>query len=221
MSTHAVDQPRTARPSLLPAVVLISAGWLTASPSYASVEGEWSENVSRDQSFSRVLVVGISPDLNQRCAFERAMAGKIRSADTEAFVSCDVMPPKAELTRENVEAAVAAKNADAVLATSLISTSWATQEGGTNDTRGDGQYKATDSYYGVYGTVVAGDFRTTDSITTIKGEAHITSKLYETQGATVVYTLDTKVRNIESRAEGLAAITSPIGKKMRKDGLIR
>ena len=129
MSTNAVDQPRTARPSLLSALVLLGAGWLSASPSYASVEGEWSENVSRDQSFSRVLVVGISADLNQRCAFERAMAAKIRSATTEAFVSCDVMPPKAELTRENIEAAVAAKNADAVLATSLISTSWATQGG--------------------------------------------------------------------------------------------
>ena len=221
MPANIVDQPRTARPSLLSALVLLSAGCLCASPSYASVEGEWSENVSRDQVFSRVLVVGISADLNQRCAFERAMAAKIKSASTEAFVSCDVMPPKAPLSRETIEAAVAAKNADAVLTTSLISTSWATQEGGTNDTRGDGQYKATDSYYGVYGTVVAGEYRTTDSVTTIKGEAHITSKLYETKGATVVYTLDTKVRNIESRAEALAAITPPIAKEMRRDKLIR
>ncbi len=221
MPTNVVDRPRIARPSSLSALVLLGAGWLAASPSYASVEGEWAENVPRDQSFSRVLVVGISADLNQRCAFERAMAAKLRSENTEAFVSCDVMPPRAPLTRENVEAAVAAKNADAVLTTSLISTSWTTQEGGTNDTRGDGQYKATDSYYGVYGTVVAGDFRTTESVTTIKGQAHITSKLYETQGATVVYTLDTKVRNIESRAEGLAVITPPIGKQLRKDGLIR
>ena len=59
------------------------------------------------------------------------------------------------------------------------------------------------------------------SITTVRGEAHITSKLYETRGATVVYTVDTKVRNIESRAEGLAAITAPIGKRLRKDGVIR
>jgi hypothetical protein len=43
----------------------------------------------------------------------------------------------------------------------------------------------------------------------------------ETRGATVVYTLDTKVRNIEPRGEGLADVTTPIGKKLRKDGLIR
>jgi hypothetical protein len=165
--------------------------------------------------------VGISPDVDQRCPFERALAAKIRSATTEAFVSCDVMPPKTPLTRESIDAAVAAKNADAVIATSLISKSWEAKDGGSGDTRGGAFYKATDSYYGVYGTVIATDFQTSASITTIKGEAHVTSKLYETAGATVVYTVDSKVRNIESTGEGLAEITAPIGKRLRKDGLIR
>jgi hypothetical protein len=166
------------------------------------------------------LVVGISPDLNERCPFERALAAKIKSATTVAIVSCDVMGLKDPLTRENVEAAVAAKNADAVLATSLISKSWDVQDGGTHDTRGGAYYKATDSYYGVYGTVVAADFQTSASITTLRGAAHITSKLYETRGATLIYTVDSKVKNIDSRGEGLLAITTPIGKKLRKEGLI-
>lgn len=220
MSTHAVDQPRTARPSLL-ALLLLSAAWLPASASHASVTSAWADKVSHDQSFARVLVVGISPDLNQRCAFERALASKIKSANTVALVSCDVMPPKTPLTRESVEAAVAAQNADAVLATSLISKQWAVTEGTGNDTRGGAYYKATDAYYGVYGTVVAADFQTSASVITVKGEAHVTSKLYETRGATVVYTVDTKVRNISSSDEGLLAISAPIGKKMRKDGVIR
>ena len=218
MSTNAVDQ-RAARPPLL--LLLLGAGWLSASPSHAQVKGEWAQEASRDQSFSRVLVVGISPDLNQRCAFERAMAGKLKSESTAAYVSCDVMPQRTELTRESIEAAVAAKDADAVLATSLLSQSWDVKEGGTRDTRGFGVYKATDSYYGVYGTVVAAEFHTAAPVTSVAGEAHITSKLYETRGATVVYTVDTKVRNIASRSEALAEITPPIAKKLRKDGLIR
>ena len=221
ISTNAVDQHRVARPSLLPALLLFSAGCLAAAPSHASVKGAWSENVSHDQSFSRVLVVGISPDLNQRCGFEYSMASKIRSANTVAIVSCDVMPPKQPLTREAIEAAVAAQNADAVLATSLISQAWGTDDRGTRETRGTAQYKATDAYYGVYGSVVAVDFQTSPSITTMKGEAHITSKLYETRGATVVYTVDTKVRNIESHSDALATVTPPIGKALRKDGLVR
>jgi len=221
VSTNAVDQQRTTRPSLLPALLLFSAGWLSASASHASVTSAWSDNVSRDQSFSRVLIVGISPDVNQRCAFEHALASKIQSASTVAIVSCNVMPPNTPLTRESIETAVAANNADAVLATSLISTAWEAKEGGTRDTRGAAKHKATDSYCGVYGTVVAADFRMSASITTIKGEALVTSKLYETRGATVVYTVDTKVPNIESRGEGLAEITAPIGKRLRRDGLIR
>jgi len=150
---------RATRQSLLPTLLVLGAGWLAASPSHAAVKGEWSDNVSHNQSFSRVLVVGVSPDYNQRCAFEYSMAAKLRSANTVAIVSCDLMPPKTPLTRESVEAAVAAQNADAVLATSLVSHAWTEQQGGTVDTRGTAQYKAADAYYGVYGTVVALDFR--------------------------------------------------------------
>jgi hypothetical protein len=221
VSATSVDQQRTTGPSFLAAVLLLSVVWLPAFPSHASVTGAWSENVSRDQSFSRVLVVGISPDVDQRCPFERVLASKIRGPNTVAIVSCDAMPLRTPLTRESVEAAVAEKNADAVLVTSLISKEWDVKDGGTHDTRGDALYKATDAYYGVYGTVVAADFQASAPITSLKGEVHVTSKLYETRGATVVYTLDTKVRNIESTAEGLGAITAPIGKKLRKDGLIR
>lgn len=215
------EQQRAARRSLLPSLLLFTAACLSASAGYAAVTGLWADNVSRDQSFARVLVVGISPNLDQRCPFERALASKIKSASTVALVSCDVMPPKTELTRESIEAAVAANNADAVLATSLISKEWEVKEGGTRDTRGYAGYKPTDSYYGVYGTVVAGDFRTAGPITTVQGSAHVVSKLYETRGATVVYTVDTKVRNIESSGEGLAAVTEPIAKRLRKDELIR
>ena len=214
MSTNAVVRSS-------PWAVLFIAACLCASPSHAQVKGEWAENVPHDQSFARVLVVGISPDFNQRCAFERALASRLKNESTQAFVSCDVMPQKAELTRENIEAAVAAKNADAVLATSLISQAWDTKEGATRDEQGFGVYKRVDSYYGVYGTVVAADFHTAAPITSVQGAGHLTTKLYETRGATVVYTVDTKARNLGSRSEALAEITPPIVKKLRKDGLIR
>lgn len=221
MPINRVAQRRTMHPFLLGALLLLSAGWLSAPPSHASVKGEWSDDVSRDLSFSRVLVVGITPDRNQRCQFERAMASVIRSADTAAIVSCDLMPEGTPITRENIEAALATENADAVLATSLISRSWESQEGGTRDTRGNALYKATDTYYGVYGTVVEVDFRTSDPITTVRGKLEVTSKLYETSGATVVYTVDTKIRNVETTSEGILAIIGPISKKLRREGLIR
>ena len=202
-------------------LLLLGTWLLAASPSHAQVKGGWSDGASRDQSFSRVLVVGLSPDLNQRCAFERSMAGQIRTGGTTAFISCDAIPKDTALTRESVEAAVAERNADAVLVTSLVSQSSQIAEGGTEDTRGMAMYKASDAYFGPYGSVVAGNYHTAAPITNIQGDAHILSKLYETRGATSVYTLDTKVKHIESRGQVLAEITPPIAKKLRKEGLIR
>jgi len=202
-------------------LLLLGTWLLAASPSHAQVKGGWSDGASRDQSFSRVLVVGLSPDLNQRCAFERSMAGQIRTGGTTAFISCDAIPKDTPLTRESIEAAVAARNADGVFVTSLVSQSSQVEEGGTEDTRGMAMYKASDAYFGPYGSVVAGNYHVAQPLTAIQGDAHILSKLYETRGATTVYTLDTKVKHIESRGQVLAEITPPIAKKLRKEGLIR
>lgn len=221
MSINTAIRQHITRPSLVPALLVFGLAWLAALPGHAQVKGFWSDDVARGQSFARVLVVGISPDLNQRCNFERALAAKLRSENTVALVSCNLMPLNAELTRESIEAAVAANDADAVLTTSLISKTWDVKQGATRDSTGAAYYHATDSFYGVYGTVVAGDFRTAGPLTTIEGAAQVTSKLYETREAKVVYALETKVRKIESRDEGIAAIVEPMVKKLRREGLIR
>lgn len=187
----------------------------------ASVKGEWADNASRKQTFSRILVVGISPDVDRRCPFERNLASRLKSESTVAMASCDVVAEKNPLTRESIEAAVMAQNADAVITTSLIAKAWDVKEGNGYDTRGSAQYKATDAYYGYYGTVVAADFQTSAPLTVLNGSAHITSKLYETHGAGVVYTVDTTVKNVSSTEAGLIEITLPIGKRLRKEGLIR
>jgi len=220
--TNAFDRPRAARVSVMQTLLLLVAASLPAAVNAgASVKGAWVDGASRKQTFSRIVVVGISPNVDQRCPFERALATRLKNESTFAVASCDVVAQKNPLTRESIEAAVASQNADAVIATSLISKAWSVTEGNGNDTRADGFYKATDAYYGYYGTVVAADFQTMDSVTTLKGSAHITSKGYETRGATVVYTVDTSVKNVASGDAGLIEITIPIGKRMRKVGLIR
>lgn len=221
MSNHAFGQLRARGTSLVSALLLLSAGSLVVSESHAAAKGTWADGAARDQSFARVLVVGLSTDRNQRCRFERELAAVIKSDDTVAIVSCDVMQAQAPLTRETIEAAVAEKDADAVLTTSLVSKSWEVNDRGTRDTRGDAFYKATDAYYGLYGNVVAADFRTTAPITNVKGDAQVTSELYETRGATIVYSVLTKARNFESTGEGMADVTGQIGKRLRREGLVR
>jgi hypothetical protein len=194
-----------------------------------TVRGDWQAGAARGEPFSRVLVVGVSHNLKNRCAFERYLAGQIASAETEAWASCDSMDKEARepLTRESIEAAVAARQADAVIATVLVAQDTQAVQGGGRDTRGTAGYKATgagwwDGYYGAYGVpVVYGEFKSTSEITTLQADVTVGSRVFETQGARPVYTLETRARQLESRAEGLSSLTGPIAEQLRRDGLIR
>ncbi len=227
MTTSEIGFRSPATTFALPALLLFATAWLSGCASQPSVSSSWQEGVPHNQSFSKVLIVGVSPDINQRCGFEHFLASRIMSASVKAIPSCDVVKAKNPLTRESIEEAVAAQQADAVVATRLVSMDWGTREGEGRDDRGGGRYKATDAgyatgYYGVYGVpVVYGEFQTAASITTVKGTAHVSTKVWETRGPTLVYTMETTVGDLESRDAGLAAITAPIAERLRRDGLIR
>lgn len=195
-----------------------------------SVKGAWQDKVPH-QSFTKVLVVGLSPNASQRCAFETFLAKEIRSDSVKSITSCEVMDTKEPISREGIERAVASQQADAVLATFLIATRMSLQEGGGMDTRGSGAYKATGAgydygyYYGGYGAygvpVIYGEFVASPSIFTLQGEVHILSRLYETRGATLVYEVDTKARDLESRDPALMTVTGAIADRLRQDGVVR
>jgi hypothetical protein len=208
-------------------LLLVAAAALPGCAQQVRVNGSWQDDVARDQAYTRVLVVGVSPDYNQRCAFETFLALQIRSESTTVITSCRAMSSKDALTLENIERVIAEHQVDAVLATSLVASKIGAQEGGSSETRGDSYYKAVgidywSGYYGAYGMpVVYGEFQTAPPITTVTGEVEILTKVFETRGATLVYELNTKARDLESRESGLAIITGPIAERLRKDGLVR
>ena len=220
---------RSVRSSAAPALLLSVAVALTGCASQGKSTGSWAEGANRNQTFKRVLVVGVSPDLDARCNFERFLAARIRSKDTVAMTSCASVTKRDPLTRESIEEAVRAKQADAVVATILVSKEWHMKKGGDMDTRGGGSYKAVDSgwadyygFYGVYGVpVVYGEFQTAPSVTTLKGDVEVRTNVYATATASVVFTLDTRAKNLEGRTEGLDALTTPIADRLRRENLIR
>ncbi len=214
--------------TLAGAMVLVAGALIAGcAQRQARSAGSWAADVPHDQVFSKVLVVGVTPNVNTRCAFERFLASRIRSATTVAISSCDVVTEKNPLTRESIEAAVASTQADAVVATILVSRDWSLKQGGSRDTRGSAQYKATDAgwatgYYGVYGVpVVYGDFATAPPATTANGEVEVETKVFATRGPKLVYTVDTRAKGLESSDTSLAIITTPIADKLRGAGLIR
>ena len=189
-----------------------------------SVKGTWQDGAPRDQTYSRLLVIGVSPDRDLRCAFESTFAPQLSSASTTVITSCSQMSAKEPLTRENVERAAASVHADAVLATRLVSMGTGQGEGTGNDTRGNSVYKATDFAYGAYGMPVTYvDFQTAPPLTSMTSSLHVVTKLYETHGATLIYTIDTvtKSQEIDSTEATLVTITAPTADRLRRAGLIR
>jgi hypothetical protein len=208
-------------------LLFLATVWLSGCADVA-VKSAWQEGVSRGQSFSRVLVVGVSPNYDLRCAFESDFASQLRSNATQAIPSCDRMKAEERLTRENIERAVASVQADAVLATTLVAANSAESEGNSRDTRGDAGYKVTGfgtGYgFGDYGMPVTyAEFETAPPISTVKSSFHVLTKLYETRGATLLYTLDTKTKpfEVESTQDSIIRITTPTADQLRRDGLIR
>ena len=212
---------RFSRPMLLLSAVILGG---CAQPSQMSGSGQ--AGAPPRTTFSKVLVVGVSPDINQRCAFEYALASKISTGQTTAISSCRAMAQKEPLTREGIEAAVASQKADAVVATSLADKQWDAASSG-RDTRGSGSYKATDAgyatgYYGAYGIpVVYGDFQTTASAKTLRGDIEVSSKVWETTGPSEVHAMSTKVKNVESTDQGIIGLATAIADRLRKEGLTR
>ena len=120
-------------------LLLVSVTGLYGCAGNIKSTGAWQPSVPRSQSFSKLLIVGVSPNYDQRCAFEWALASHINDGSTQAFVSCDSMTSEIPLTRENIERVVASTKTDAVLATTLVAAKAGSQEGGSRDTRGSGE----------------------------------------------------------------------------------
>jgi hypothetical protein len=205
----------------------IAALCLAGCTGKTSVRSNWIDNASRSQTFSHLLVVGVTPDFGPRCNFEFWMVRDLRSQGIHADASCSSMTKEEPLSRAAIERIVATLHSDGVLAVSLVSAAWRTKEGGSYDTRSSGQYKYVASgydtgFYGAYGLPVDYyQFKTQPSITNARGQAHVLTKLYDTRDARLVYTIDIKVRDIESSQLGLATITPAIAERLRRDGLIR
>ena len=217
--------PRPAR--WLPAATIVTLTCLAACTGRPTVKSNWVDRAARDQTYSHLLVVGVTPDYNQRCNFEFWLVRDLRSQNVQAEPSCSYMTKEDAFTRDAIVRLVTEHHYDAVVATSLVAAGWRTREGGTYDTRSTGNYKYIASgwdtgFYGAYGMPVDFyEFKTLPSITNARGQAHVLTKVFETRNASLVYTIDTKAGDIESSQLGLAMITPAIAERLQHDGLIR
>ena len=139
-------------------LIIVLATALAACTRPTTVESSWSEGVPRNQTFGKVLVVGVTPNYTTRCRFERMMMDSLNTNGVRSLTSCSRMKSSDPLTRDAVIAAVGESGADAVFATRLVDGKINVKEGGTDEARGEAYVKPVgygyDSYYGGYGMPV-------------------------------------------------------------------
>jgi hypothetical protein len=193
-----------------------------------SSKSAWQGPATRHLTFSRILIVGISANFTQRCAFEYSMASQFSGSSTVPLASCDTLMPNDPLTRANIDRVAAAGHADAVLTSAVVSMQLGEHKGNTRDTRATPYYQVTGTGYvtgdlGAYGVPVAFvQLESTPSIPMLTGDIHILTKLFDIQDATLVYTLDTQAKSddIQSTSSAIDTITGLIGDRLRRDGVI-
>jgi hypothetical protein len=202
--------------------LILALAWLCGcAGGSASLESAWQQ--SPHPVFSKILIVGLSTDFDQRCSFEFSLASQFSGGSTQPIVSCNWMTPKEPLTRANIESIVTAQHADAVLTTAVVTVQMS------------GQMNAGTPYYEVTGvgfvTGPVGDYgvpvafvqlATSPPVPDISGDVHLVTKLFDANGATLAYSVDTNAKssNIQSSAVAMDTVTELIANRLRHDGVI-
>lgn len=206
--------------------VLLAVALAAACTRPTRVEGEWAPGAARDQSFHRYLVIGVSPAYTVRCRFERMMRASLQELGAEAVASCEHMTSKDHLSRDAVVELVGKIGVDAVLATRLVDARAGLEQGGTDEARGEAYVKPVgygyDYWYGPYGVPVTYvEFVAEQPALTLSRSVVISSNLYETRGAALVYSLDTVTYDKDSQGAVIDSLSAAIAGRLQRDGLVR
>lgn len=191
-----------------------------------SVDGRWVEQPKAAPQFTNVLVVGVTPDYNMRCRFERALADDLRSTTVRATASCAYLRATDPLTREAVVAVVKEQGIDAVLATRLVNQKPRLDKGTGMDTRQDYYYKPVgygidDGYFGYFGLPVTYvEFTSNPPVLTLESTVQIATNLYQASDAALLYSMTSKARNVTSAGNFINQVSTAITAQLQSDGLI-
>ena len=90
MRTAKRPQMKMTYQSVISLSLLTLTVWLCGC-SGVSVKGTWQDGAPRNQTYARLLVIGVSPDRDLRCAFESTFASQLTSASTKVISSCSQM----------------------------------------------------------------------------------------------------------------------------------
>lgn len=180
-----------------------------------------------DTVFQRILVIGVTADMESRQAFESALASAIAKEGGTAAPSYTILPDSEQVSEEQLHAALEREEIDAVVLTRLLSVdkdSQYTPPKKYNKPRtryypaGWGYGFGYGGFYGFYGTTYAavhepGYF---DTSTTLRLE----TSLYSVATNDLVWTGQSETIDPDSIEDARASITQAVAKQLKQERLI-
>jgi hypothetical protein len=206
---------------------VLGACLVTGCASGGSSSTSWASAAPRNGTYTRVLVVGVSASEDNRCMFENFLADQLTSPSTQVIQSCNQATPVTPPTQESVARMVAATGADAVLATRLVGTQASVQNDGSRDDRGGYYFKNEGMIdaagpWGFYDLpVVYGQYENQPALSLLEGQATVSSKFYATRSQSLVCTITTTVKDLDTSDNTAASVAAAIAARLRSDGLVK
>ena len=193
---------------------------LTGCANHAVLSSVWHDEAYQRQSFSRVVVVGVSDNIFRRTVFEEAVAAELTSGTTEAWPSAHLMNPETPLNEDTLSTVVKDKQADALLITRLADT----------------QVKANevDSRVDVEATSIGGnvvdffryDYEDVEQPGYLQAKVTVvlSTNLYETASGKLVYSIESVTTDKDTEYssvvyEVIENTSVEIARRLRRDGL--
>ena len=169
------------------------------------------------QPSERIMVVAVTSDLNGRRQFEDLLVQKLASSGNSAWASSRKMDTSAPLDRDMVSRAVADTGATLVVVTRLAHRELEIGKTGEAGSVKVQRRHETPMDFFRY------DYEITEAQTYLvpTSTVGLSTDVYSTDDAGLVYTIDTLIPPRESRLEIMSEAAEAISRRLRRDGLVR
>ncbi|MGI9329378.1 MAG: hypothetical protein ACR2QB_01565 [Gammaproteobacteria bacterium] len=200
-----------------PILILLIVLLVTGCAKGTKLESTQYEKRPTPKPFSKIVVVGITPNQGIRVRWEDLMARTLRDGGNTAWASFRQMGYDTPLSRDTVAEVVRATGADAVLVSRLIRQDVNPEE---VEARSSAKVQRKSEYLFDFFRY---DYKEVEepAYTLLSSTVEISSDVYETTEGRLIYSLDSVTYDKATEWDVLDTTTTAIAKRLRKNGMMR
>jgi len=190
--------------------------FILASCAQTKLTSTWMDEARVGQSFSHILIIGISDKEHNRRLFEEVFTKQLTAAGVESEVSYVILPKGIEISRDTVTAAIKGRNIDAVVVTHMVDIEKVTTYHQSMNYRANqGYHNNMYGYYPrVHGYVYEPGYYTQHDVVTLE------TNLYEISSEKLVWSTHSRTFAPDTALEVVDELVGLVIKDLAEKGLI-